>query len=265
MSQDNSIQEPQETVEEVVEQAPVEVQEQNVDSSQVTQQEKPVQRESRYEKLNKSYNELRSNSDRRYNEALQQQKQLQSELQFFAPYKEALKKALDEKKAQEQAALYQQNPMEAQRRMAEEIAAQKIAPIQQRYEQMEAVQQTNEVVNYLQQNYGTQAFEAMKAPMAQVLTNVTQNAGPQAAQLLARNPDTLMEIAVGQAYLAQIKSQRQAQVQGNQNQQKATRFAQGTAKPVASSNKNVTSFDNMTDAQLEAAAYAEMAQKYKNK
>ncbi len=250
VSQENNVENTEQNVENTETNETV-TNENNGDNNQV----KPEKRETRSDKQAKAFRDLQSRYDRELIQHKQEQSKIQQELAVFAPYKEALLKALNEKKAKEQEELYAQNPMEAQRRMAEEIAQQKMAPIQQRFQEMQVREETDQAVNYLQSTYGKQAYDAMESPMAQVLESVAVNAGPEAARLLARNPDTLFQIAVGQAYMADLNARRQQQAVGNKNQQAAVKFAQGTARPGQATNRQATAYDQMDDKQLEKAYY----------
>ena len=214
--------------------------------------DKYAELENKHKMTEKSYNELRSFSDRRYN-------QLNKELEFFAPYKDALKAAMDQKKQQEFQQLYQQNPIEAQRRLAEQIAQEKIAPFQQQFQEMQNNQVISETVNYLTSTYGKEVFESMRAPMAEILNETHQSLGPQVAEVLARRPDALMQMAVGRAYLQQVSQNQTKIAQGQSNQQKATKFAQGTARPNTSATKEINSYGNLSDKELEKLAYEELA------
>lgn len=249
------------TTPEVQEQTP----EQGQDVQNQGQVEKTRRGEGRYTKLEKSYNELRSFSDRRYSDSQREINELKKQLEFYSPYKDALTKALDDKRQQELANLYQQNPLEAQRVMAQQIAEQErqriqeqMMPIQQKLAEFENKETIDRTVDYLQSTYGEQAYTAMRPVMSELLIETQQTQGPQVADLLARNPDALFQMAVGRAYMSEISKTQQKQQQGTVNQNKAVQFAKGTAKPAGPSQKAVTSYENMSDAELEKLAYAEL-------
>lgn len=205
-----------------------------------------------YDKSQKSYEELRSLNDRRFNE-------MQKKLEFFSPYEQALKKALDEKKQAEMQGLYQQNPLEAQRRMAEEIAQQKMAPYQQQMESLMMEKQLGNTIEYLQTTYGQEAFNTLRGPMSEILNRTTQTQGQEVSNLLAQNPDALFKMALGEQFLAEVKNNNQAKQVGTANQNKAVQFAKGTAKPVGNSKGTTTGYENMSDKELEALAYEQLA------
>lgn len=246
-----------------------------VDNNQVQNQENPKevkQRESlrdRYTKMEKSYNELRSFSDKRYNESIKQMQEMQKQLEYFSPYKDALAQALEQKKQAELQKLYQENPIEAQKKIAEEAARQReeqlqkqYAPIQEQFERMQNEQFVNQTVTQLEQTYGKEIFDQVKEPMAQILQSVEQNAGKEAANLLARNPNELFHMAFGKVALDYVMQQRQQKQVGATNQNRAQQFARGVAKPQGNS-RQVTSLDSLSDAELEKMHYQSLANQYK--
>lgn len=272
MSQDN-LEENLETLEEEVENQEPEVQLDENGNELVTEvktDDKPeVKRESRadkYAKLEKSYNELRSFSDRRYNESMKQMKELDEQLKFFAPYKEALAKAIEEKKQAELQELYKTNPIEAQRRIAEDAAkAQEAAlnakygPMQEQIERAKSEEFVGQTINYLSETYGQQMFEAAREPMGAILSEVAENAGKDAADLLARNPDALFQMAFGRVALEQIRKINNGKKVSTNNQNRATQFANGVAKPTTSAQRQSTSYDKMSDEELERLHFESIA------
>lgn len=226
------------------------------------------ERADRLEKVERSYNELRSFSDKRYTEAQRQTQALQEQLKFFEPYKEALAKAIEEKKQQELKTLYEQNPLEAQKRIAEDAAKQReqqlmqqYAPMQEQLQKVQDEQFVSQVESHLETTYGKQMYEAAKIPMGQILETVGKE-NPQAAELLARNPDALFNMAFGQVAIAELKRMSQekktATQVGQQNQNRATQFANGVAKPRSQRSQD-SSFNDLSLSELTKLHYAELA------
>ena len=99
----------------------------------------------------------------------------------------------------------------------------------------------------------------MKGPMGEILSAVQETEGPEVSNLLAKNPDALMQMAVGRAYLLEMNNQTQQKQLGNQNQQKAVQFAKGSARPTNSQRGQNRSYDTMSDDELERLAFEELA------
>lgn len=225
-----------------------------------------------YEKSLKSYEELRKLNDRRYQESLKIQKELQSKVDRWSPYEKLLKEAVEAKRQSELKQLAESNPAEYQKKLIEmakeeflEAQAQKTQPEQA--EQSLAPlsdEQALQVRDYLQNNYPKEVFEFARPQMAQLMTQI-ESENPAAARQLERNPDALMAMVVGQAYLREVAEKMQQKQIGTQNQQKAVKFATGTATPTAPARKNVNpngDYNKMTDEQLREAAYAELSKRY---
>ncbi len=205
-----------------------------------------------YEKLAKQNEWLRSVQDKRDAE-------YRKELAELAPLKELWKKAAEERKNTELQGLAKENPAEYQKRLIEEAKAQlaqQYAPMQQQQTEQLAQQEASSYVNHMKTTYGEDVYRAAEPVMQSILENTAKTVGENEARLLAKNPDALMKIAVGEMYLDQASQQ-----QGQQNQQRALQFAKGTARPSAPAQRSAN-YDNMSDADLKKAAYAELARKY---
>lgn len=256
---------PEVVVEETVEPT---AQDNNQNNTQDNSTEKRETRAEKYEKLEKSYNELRSFSDKRYNESLKTMEALKKELDFFAPYKDALAKAMEEKKQEELRALYEKDPLEAQKRLvADATKAQEAQlraqyePVQQQMEQAKNAEFANQAIDYLQKTYGEEVYKAAEGPMEQILTETMQTQGPEVARLLAQNPDALFNMAFGRVAINYIRQNNATKAQAATNQNRAAQFANGVSKPNNVSSRQVSNANEMSDEELEKAFYAELAQK----
>jgi hypothetical protein len=209
------------------------------------------------EKSQKQIEWLRSVQDKRDAE-------YRKEMAELAPLKELWKRAEEERKSKELSGLATSNPAEYQKRLIDEAKSQlsqQFAPLQQQQDVQAVTQEANSYVNHMKTTYGEEVYKATEPIMGQILDNVRSNVGQNEARILAKNPDALMKMAVGEMYLAQYKNVQSSQQQGQQNQQRAIQFAKGTAKPNAPSQRAVN-YETMSDADLKKAAYAELSRKY---
>jgi len=231
--------------------------------TQNTEAKKPyIKRQDRQredsDKVIKQLEWLRSQQDRKFNE-------LQKRFEAVTPIVESYNKYQQTQKQAELTKLSKENPAEYQKALIEQAKQEILAgqnPQQPQNSTPELGEKTaEEHVNYLRETYGQEILEPMAPLMGQILQATAQQYGPNIAKQLASYPDALMHMAIGQTYMEQYKGLKSQQAQGKVNQQRAQNFAKGTAKPNSAPVK-ATSYDQMSDADLKKAAYAEIAKRH---
>lgn len=198
--------------------------------------ENPAQpaRASKYDTMKKSYDELRSFTDRKNNEYVSKIKAMEDRMKTYQPYDEylpQLKAVLEQKRLQDQQQQYQQNPLQAQQQAMEQMLNERLAPFQQQQAQQQNESTVNESINFMKTTYGEEAFKEVSPYMANILENTRQSHGDEVADILARNPEHLFTTAFGQLALNKIKefnSQKQA---GTQNKANLAQQSAGVARP----------------------------------
>ena len=126
---------------------------------------------------------------------------------------------------------YAQNPVEAQKALLEQMLQEKLQPLQQQVETQQQEKFVNDTVGYIQQKYGQSAYEEMRPMMKQILDSTAETSGPEVADLLARNPDSLFMMAFGNAAYQKIIEYNKNQQAGVQNKQNLQRVASGDSRP----------------------------------
>lgn len=225
-----------------------------------------------YEKSQKSAEHFRQVNDRRFSETQKTIKALEAQLQKFASYEKLLAQATEAQQKAELEKLAETNPAAYYQKLVElEVAKQ--AKAQQPQQQGQQEQPIDEnyvenVIGYLQQSYGENIYKATEQHMARILTETAQ-VNPAGYEMLRRQPDALMKLAIGEAYLAEYNQKMQQQQQqkqvATQNQQKALKFASGTAQPQSAGRRQTgtpSNYDSMSDAELEKLKNAELLKKW---
>ncbi len=228
-----------------------------------TLEENQLPKTSRYAKLEKSAAEYRSFSDRKINELTEKLKQLEERNK---PLDAQNAKTEEEKRRIELAQLWNKNPLEAQRLLAEQAANAKLEPLQQYIQQKQNEEIADSSINYLKTTYGDQAFKNTESVMATILDNTSKNLGKEASDLLVQNPDALFRMAVGEMYIQNMYKQADGKAAGAQNQEKALRFANGTARqssaPSPAKNSNIDYGQMFNEGKLTEKELLDLA--YKN-
>jgi hypothetical protein len=211
-------------------------------------------RANKYDSIKKSYDELRSFTDRKNNEYVQKIKALEDRMQKYAPYEQympQLQAVLEEKRKQELAQQYQQNPLQTQQQLMEQMLNERLAPFQQQQAMAQNEQVVNQNIDWMKQTYGEEAFKDVSPYMGQILENTRQQHGDQVADLLARSPEHLFTAAFGYLALNKIKefnSQKQA---GTQNKANLAQQSAGVARPNRTSRSAMPTSNNA----IEQAAF----------
>jgi len=162
------------------------------------------------------------------------------------PYAETIAKNA---KAQEQFELQQlmkTDPVAAQKKIAEQLLKEQMAPIQQQIAQQNAerqqianYQENMKFVNYLQQNLGEERYKALEPAMAEIVEAAGQS-NPQYVGILKQNPNILYHLANSINMERQKSQVQQQKVVGQQNQQSNLNFAKTNLKSSQSTRKNTS-------------------------
>jgi HSP90 family molecular chaperone len=216
---------------------------------------------SKYDVLNKNYSELRSSYDRKNQEYSQKIQALEKRLSAYAPYEAflpELQKALEEKRRQEQAQQFQQNPLaalqaqqEAQRQAMEQMLNERLAPFQQEQARVQNESLINQNIEWMKSTYGEEAYNEVSPYMGQLLQNAQAQYGTQVSDLLARNPEHLFVAAFGQLALNKIREYNQTKQAGSQNKAQLAQQSAGISRPNRVSKTNVA----LGNDAIEQAAY----------
>jgi hypothetical protein len=206
----------------------------------------------------------RSLYDRQFQELQNQQKEL-------LKHKDMLNQIAELKKKSELEQLKQSSPDEYQKRVMQDMIEEKLKA------QAEAINNNNpngaqQQASVDPQQLNSMALEAtrvlMQDPevgeqrykiMEPVMREIIASSHPNNIPILLANPKELFQFAVGRQYLAEAAKNVQKEQQGIQ---KANKFHAGTAKPNAPAKSSSSSFDNMSDKELEAAKNAEILRQY---
>jgi hypothetical protein len=208
----------------------------------------------RYETLQKSYDELRSFTDRKNNEYVSKIKAMEEKMKGFAPYEQympELAKVLAEKQKQEQANQYQQNPLQYQQQIMEQMLNERLAPFQQQQAQQQNEQVVDQSINYMKTTYGEEAFAEASPIMSSILNNTKEQFGPEAADMLAKSPEHLFTTAFGYMALNKIREFNSNKAAGTQNKTQLAQQSAGISRP----NKTSRVENNQSKSQVEQAAF----------
>lgn len=204
------------------------------------------QKPSKYDMLQKSYSELRSSYDRKNQEYVQKIQALEKRLGNYAPYEQfmpELAKVLEEKRKQEQAQKFQQDPLQAQQQLFEQMLNERLAPFQQQATQAQNEQIVTQGIDWMKSTYGEDAFNEVSPYMATILNTTREQHGPEVADLLARNPEHLFTAAFGQLALTKIREFNLSKQAGVQNKTQLAQQSAGVSRPnrisKASTSKNI--------------------------
>lgn len=234
---------------EVVAQEPVK---QADNSSQVNQDK--TAKLSRREAERKSQDEYRSFADRKINELTKKIQDYDTKFKTYAPMEQfmpELQKVLAEKRKNEQAQQFQQNPIQAQQQLMEQMLNERLAPFQQQAQNAQIAQETDQNINWMKQTYGEEAFNEVSPYMKNILDNTTAQYGPEIANVLARSPEHLFNAAFGHLALQKIREFNQGKQAGTQNKQQLAQQSAGISRP----NKTSRVQSSQSTSQIEQAAF----------
>jgi hypothetical protein len=216
-------------------------------------------RVTKFDTLKKSYDELRSFTDRKNNEYVSKIKALEDKMKNYAPYEEympQLKAVLEEKRKQELAQQYQQNPLQTQQQLMEQMLNERLAPFQQQQAAVQNEQTVNQSIDWMKQTYGEEAFKEVSPFMGQILQNTKEQHGDQVADLLARNPEHLFTAAFGYLALQKIKEFNSNKQAGTQNKAQLAQQSAGISRPNRTTRSSAPTSTNA----IEQAAFSFLQQ-----
>ncbi len=205
----------------------------------VTQsQESQQQKLSRRQQAAKEAAEYRSKAEQERISWAREKAELQKKLQQvepILPFVSEFQKALEQKKQEELAKRYQENPQAVSDERTQEMIQQALMPYQQQADLAQRQQFANESLSKLRSwAGGDQGYNELSPYLKQVLDNTTQ-LDPNAGDLLAKYPEALFRIARDmqneQKQQAMGQQQQIEQVKNQESKAEMAKFNGGVSRP----------------------------------